>query len=287
MKLELIRFEHGDLKLEVNVSPSEETVWLSLDDMAMLFGRDRSVIGKHVKNALFEECEKNSVWAKFARTGSDGKTYYVDYYNLDVVISVGYRVKSRNGIIFRKWAANVLKEYLLRGYVVDENRTLITNDNYAALIKKVDLLDSRMEKLERDQNYFFKDRVVFEGQIFDALSLINDLISRAVKQIVLIDPYCDIKALNCFKGKSDGVELKIIVSSKAKVSQVDIDLFNQEYGNLSVTHDDNYHDRYLIIDSTYFYHLGASINHLGKRFTQITLIEDEDVKEVLKDRVIL
>ena len=122
MQLELIRFEHGDLKLEVNVSPSEETVWLSLDDMAMLFGRDRSVIGKHVKNALFEECEKNSVWAKFARTGSDGKTYYVDYYNLDVVISVGYRVKSRNGIIFRKWGANVLKEYLLRGYVVDENK---------------------------------------------------------------------------------------------------------------------------------------------------------------------
>lgn len=75
-----IRFEHNDLKLEVNVSPSEETVWLSLDDMAMLFGRDRSVIGKHVKNALLEECEKNSVWAKFARTGFDGETYYVDYY---------------------------------------------------------------------------------------------------------------------------------------------------------------------------------------------------------------
>lgn len=80
MKLELIRFEHGDLKLEVNVSPSEETVWLSLDDMAMLFGRDRSVIGKYVKHAPFEECEKNSLWAKFARTGSDGKTYHVNYY---------------------------------------------------------------------------------------------------------------------------------------------------------------------------------------------------------------
>ena len=161
MKLELIKFEQDNLKLEVTVSPLEETVWLSLDDTAALFGRDRSVIGKHVKNALAEECEKDSVWAKFARTGSDGKTYYVDYYNLDVIISVGYRVKSSNGIIFRKWANNVLREYLLKGYVVDANRTLITNDNYAALMNKVDSLDSRIERLEKDQNYFYKDKEIF------------------------------------------------------------------------------------------------------------------------------
>ena len=145
MKLELIKFEQDNLTLEVTVSPLEETVWLSLDDMAILFARDRSVIGKHVKNALLEECDKNSVWAKFARTGSDGKTYYVDYYNLDVIISVGYRVKSRNGIIFRKWATNVLREYLLKGYIIDTDRTLVTNENYVALINKVDSLDLRIK----------------------------------------------------------------------------------------------------------------------------------------------
>lgn len=285
MKLELIKFEQDNLKLEVTVSPLEETVWLSLDDMAALFGRDRSVIGKHVKNALAEECEKDSVWAKFARTGSDGKTYYVDYYNLDVIISVGYRVKSSNGIVFRKWANNVLREYLLKGYVVDANRTLITNDNYAALMNKVDSLDSRIERLEKDQNYFYKDQVIYGGRVFDALALINDLISRATMRIVLIDPYCDINTLNCFKGKADGVELEIITSSKARISQTDMALFNQQYGNLIVVHDENYHDRYIIIDDAYFYHLGASVNHLGKRFTQITLIEDDDIKNVLKSRV--
>lgn len=285
MKLELIKFEQDNLTLEVTVSPLEETVWLSLDDMAILFARDRSVIGKHVKNALLEECDKNSVWAKFARTGSDGKTYYVDYYNLDVVISVGYRVKSRNGIIFRKWATNVLREYLLKGYIVDTDRTLVTNENYVALINKVDSLDLRIKKLEKDQNYYFKDQVVFEGHVFDALSLIDDLICRARMQIALIDPYCDVKTLNCFKGKASDVVLKIITSSKAQISQADIALFNQQNGNLIVTSDDNYHDRYLIIDDAYFYHLGASINHLGKRFSQITLVEDEDIKRILKNRV--
>lgn len=124
MNIELIKFEHEDLKLEVTVSPPEETVWLSLDSMFILFDRDRSAIGKHVRNALKEECEKNSVWAKFARTGSDGKKYYGYYYNLDVIISVGHRVKSQNGIIFKKWANNVLKEYLLiKGYVVEAKKT--------------------------------------------------------------------------------------------------------------------------------------------------------------------
>ena len=118
--------------------------------MAALFGRDRSVIGKHVKNALAEECEKDSVWAKFARTGSDGKTHYVDYYNLDVIISVGYRVKPRNGIVFRKWANSILREYLLRGYVVDRNRTLVTNENYINLINKVESIDTRLTKIESE-----------------------------------------------------------------------------------------------------------------------------------------
>lgn len=285
MNLELIKFEHKDLKLEVTVSPSEETVWLSLDDMALLFDRDRSVIGKHVRNALKEECEKNSVWAKFARTGSDGKNYYVDYYNLDVVISVGYRVKSQNGIIFRKWANNILKQYLIKGYAVDAKRTLITDENYLTLINKVNSLDTRIERLEKDQNYFFKDRIVFEDHFFDAMVLINELISKAKTQIVLIDSYCDLKTLNCFKGKLTDVEFKIITSSKAKLSQIDIDLFNRDYGNIVVSYDDKYHDRYLIIDGAYFYHLGSSINYLGKRFSQITLIQDDDVKNILKSRI--
>jgi len=118
------------------VSPSEDTVWLSLNEMCLLFGRDKSVISRHIKN-LFKEGELDSkrTVAKNATTASDGKVYEVAFYNLDVIISVGYRVKSKNGVAFRKGANSILKEYLLRGYVVDGNRALVTNENYINLLK--------------------------------------------------------------------------------------------------------------------------------------------------------
>ncbi len=119
MKNEIILFKNQDVKLEVNMK--DETVWLSLDQMARLFDRDKSVISRHIKNALEEELD-NSVVAKFATTARDGKTYQVDYYNLDMIISIGYRVKSQNGVTFRKWANKVLKDYLLKGYVVNQKR---------------------------------------------------------------------------------------------------------------------------------------------------------------------
>lgn len=120
-KESIIIFENKEVKLEVGIK--DETVWLSLEQMADLFQRDRSVIGKHVRNIFKEgELQKDSVWANFAHTAFDDKVYQVDYYNLDVIISVGYRVKSRNGIVFRQWANKVLKEYLLEGYVVNNKR---------------------------------------------------------------------------------------------------------------------------------------------------------------------
>jgi hypothetical protein len=121
VKNEIIIFENQKVKLEVNMK--DETVWLSLDQMAQLFGRDKSVISRHIKNVLKEELDdNNSVIANFATTAKDGKNYQVDYYNLDVIISVGYRVKSQNGIIFRRWANQILKDYMLKGYAVNQKR---------------------------------------------------------------------------------------------------------------------------------------------------------------------
>lgn len=119
MKNEIVLFENQDVKLEVNMK--DETVWLSLEQMTKLFDRDKSVISRHIKNALEEELD-NSVVANFATTAKDGKTYQIDYYNLDMIISVGYRVKSKNGIIFRKWANKIIKDYLIKGYVVNNRR---------------------------------------------------------------------------------------------------------------------------------------------------------------------
>ena len=119
IKNEIIIFENQNIKLEVNMK--DESVWLSLDQIAKLFDRDKSVISRHIKNALKEELD-NSVVAKFATTAKDGKTYQVEYYNLDMIISVGYRVKSQNGVIFRKWANKVLKDYMIKGYAVNQKR---------------------------------------------------------------------------------------------------------------------------------------------------------------------
>ena len=123
MNNDIVIFKNGELELEVSVSEDKKTVWLSLDQMAELFKRDRSVIGKHVRNIFKEgELQKESVWAKFAYTAADGKVYDVDYYNLDVIISVGYRVKSKQGTQFRIWATSILKDYMLKGYAVNQKR---------------------------------------------------------------------------------------------------------------------------------------------------------------------
>ena len=123
MNNDIVIFKNGELELEVSVSEDKETVWLSLDQMAELFKRDRSAIGKHVRNIFKEgELQKESVWAKFAYTAADGKVYDVDYYNLDVIISVGYRVKSKQGTQFRIWATSILKDYMLKGYAVNQKR---------------------------------------------------------------------------------------------------------------------------------------------------------------------
>lgn len=116
---EIVLFENQNVKLEVNMK--DDTVWLSLDQMAKLFDRDKSVISRHIKNAIKEELD-NSVVAKFATTAKDGKTYQVEYYNLDMIISVGYRVKSQNGVIFRKWANRILKDYMIKGYAINQKR---------------------------------------------------------------------------------------------------------------------------------------------------------------------
>ena len=285
MKYEVVKFINNNLELEVSVSPDQETVWLTKEQMSLLFDRDRTVISRHIKNIFKEgELDENISCAKNARQVGD-QIHHTVFYNLDVVVSVGYRVKSTNGVLFRKWAADVLKEYLLKGYVINKERTMVTNENYINLINKVDSLNNRLEKLENENLYFPKSILIEENKPFEALVIISDLISRAQKSIVLIDPYSDIKTLNVLKNKIDGVSISMFTSDKTKLSQADIEMFNEKYGGLSLSINNNYHDRYLIIDDLIFYHLGSSINYLGNKFAQIDKIEDEDLKGLLRKRI--
>ena len=286
MKYEIVTFINNEVRLNVNVSPSEDTVWLSKEEMAILFQRDRSVISRHIANIYKEgELLEESTCAKNAHVHSDKRQReYENYlYNLDVIISVGYRVKSKNGVMFRKWANSVLKEYLLKGYVINENRTLITNENYINLINKVDSIDKRLSLVEKVN--LEREKIFFDGEVFDAKALISNLISNANTSIILIDAYADIKALDFLKHKKQGVTLSIYHSSKAKLSKKDVLDFNAQYGNCIAYINDKYHDRFLIIDDSEIYHLGASLNYAGKRVFALTKMEDEEIIKTIKERL--
>ena len=260
---EIILYQPDDeVRLEVRLE--NETVWLSIEEMAQLFGRDISVIGKHIRNVFKEgELQKESVWAKFAYTASDGKTYQVDYYNLDVIISVGYRVKSYRGTQFRQWANKVLKDYLLRGYSVNQ---------------RLEQIDTRIQKHEKQIDYltdkveFFVrtslppvEGIFYDGQIFDAYKFATDLIRSAKKSLLLIDNYVDESVLLMLSKRNDGVKADIYTQTISRQLQLDLQKHNSQYPPIDIHTYKKCHDRFLIIDGTEVYHIGASLKDLGKK----------------------
>jgi len=173
MKNEIILFENQEVKLEVNMK--DETVWLNREQLSLLFDRDIKTIGKHINNVLQEELD-NSVVAKFATTASDGKVYQIEYYNLDMIISVGYRVKSKNGIIFRKWATRVLKDYMLKGYAINEKRL----EYLEKTVKLLDIANRGKERITGDEAKNILDVIVSYTK---ALDLLDDYDHRSLKKI--------------------------------------------------------------------------------------------------------
>ena len=173
-KNEIILFENQGVKLEVNVK--DETVWLNREQIAKLFGRDIKTIGKHINNALKEELsDDNAVVAKFATTATDGKIYQVEYYNLDMILSVGYRVKSKNGIVFRKWANKVLKDYMLKGYAVNQRRL----EYLEKTIKLIDIANRIDDRLENDDA---KEILKVIGEYSRALDMLDEYDHRTLKK---------------------------------------------------------------------------------------------------------
>ena len=141
MKYELVKFENENISLDVNVSPKEETIWLSQSEISVLFNKDRKTITRHIQNILKElELDVNQVCSKKEHTANDGKTYLVNIYNLDMIIAIGYRVKSTRAISFRKWTNKVLKDYLIKGYVINENRVVVSDISYIELRNKVSVV---------------------------------------------------------------------------------------------------------------------------------------------------
>ena len=184
-KSNIIVYNDGELELKVSVE--QESVWLNRNQIAELFGRDVKTIGKHINNIFIEgELIRFSVVANFATTASDGKIYDVEYYNLDVIISVGYRVKSQKGVKFRQWATAVLKNYIQNGYVINGDK--ITNQRFVSLENEIVLLKSKVENISNsleDKTLKTKQGIFYDGQVFDAYIFVNDLLKLATNEIIL------------------------------------------------------------------------------------------------------
>ena len=250
---EIILYQPDEtVKLEVRME--NETVWLTQAQMVDLFQRDQSVIARHINNIFKEaELEKESNMHFLHNAFSDKP---INLYSLDVIISVGYRVKSKRGTQFRQWANKVLKGYLLKGYSI--NRRLSELEKTVALhSEKIDFfVRTSLPPVEG---------IFFDGQIFDAYKFATDLIKSARKSLVLIDNYVDESVLLMLSKRNPGVSATVYTQRITPQLQLDLDKHNDQYPPINMRTYRNGHDRFLIIDDREVYHIGASLKDLGKK----------------------
>lgn len=267
---EIILYQpNEEIKLEVRLE--QETIWLTQQQIADLFGVKQPAISKHLKNIFSSgELQESSVYSILEYTANDGKIYKTKFYNLDAILSVGYRVNSKNATLFRQWANKVLKEYLLKGYSVNE---------------RFERLERRVTKTEEKIEFFVRtslppvEGIFFNGQIFDAYVFVSDLIKSAKQRIVLIDNYIDESVLMLMEKRNPKVNAEIYTSQISPQLQADINRHNQQYAPVKVSTFSKSHDRFLVIDEK-VYLIGASIKDLGKRwfaFTELGAVTADDL----------
>ena len=269
-KGEIILYQpDNNIRLEVRME--EETVWLTQAQIGLLFGVQKAAISKHLKN-IFQsgELQQTSVVSKMETTANDGKKYATKFYNLDAVLSVGYRVNSVQATQFRIWANHILKEYILRGAAV--------NQRFEQVEERLRQNELGLLSVHQKMDYLVqtalppRQGVFFDGQIFDAYTFASDLIRAARKRIILVDNYVDDSVLKMFTKRGEGVGATIVTKRITDVLKVDIERHNQQYPPIDVRTSDRFHDRFLILDDT-VYHLGASLKDLGKKLFAFSRME--------------
>ena len=292
----------GEVRLEVRVE--NETVWLTANQMARLFNRDEKTLRKHINNVFSEEVEKDNN-THFLRV--DGVKQPVAFYSLDVIISVGYRVKSASGVKFRRWANQVLKEYMLKGYAINqrkistdlqivdrlhEQRQLIEGQGVEiaefrnTTEKRLGEQDSRLSAVEQRIDFFVNAAqtptggILATGTRFDGFVLISDLVKRAKKSVVFIDPYATIEVLKFAAMRAKGVSAKIYSSRITPEFKAAADLHKKQYPELELKTMRTIHDRFLLVDDT-VYHFGASFKDMGNEMTAFSVLDFVTPAEVI------
>jgi len=275
----VVIYQSADNAVRLDVQLAEETVWLTQQQMTVLFDSTVPNISMHIRNIFKEEeLVKEATVKNFLIVQNEGGravTRQVQCYNLDVIISVGYRVKSKRGTQFRQWATKVLNQYIRQGYAVSN---------------RFEKLEQRMTNVENQIESFVhaalppKEGIFADGQIYDAYEFIERLIKSAKKSILLIDNYVDESVLTMLSGKNKGVQVDIYTKELSNALLLAQDKFNSQYGNLSLHQTNRVHDRFMIIDNQTIYLIGASLKDAGKRlfaFTKMSATHIEELKKLL------
>ncbi|PWJ61241.1 MULTISPECIES: RhuM family protein [unclassified Fibrobacter] len=290
--------EGGEFHIEVRLD--KDTVWLNRQQMAVLFGRDVKTIGKHINNALKEELRGLPTVANFATVQEEGGrkvSRNVEHYTLDMILSVGYRVKSQNGILFRQWANQVLKEHLLRGASVNQ-RFMLTEERVDRQLinheKRLDELDSkgvetstRLATLEKQVDFFVKANLPPSEGILNAKSWWSgyefacQLVRSAKEEIIVIDPFADDVALSLVAKKSAGVNAFVYSGHVNRHLREEEERLNRQFPTVKLEGMQNVHDRFIIVDET-VYHIGSSFNELGKKLTAFSVLNFVSKQQLLE-----
>ena len=281
-KGEIIVYQ-SDTTLQLKVRMEDETVWLTQAQMVELFQRDVSVISRHINNIFKEgELEKKSN-LHFLQIANSDKP--LTLYSLDVIISVGYRVKSQRGTQFRIWANKVLKDYMLKGYVMDKRIDRI-EQTLSEQVDKLIIHDNMLVDHDKKIDFFIKtslppvEGVFYDGQLFDAYKFVADLIRTATTSLILIDNYIDDTVLTLFTKRIPGIKVTIYTAQISKQLSLDLQRHNSQYEPIDIRQFNQSHDRFLIIDEKELYHIGASLKDLGKKWFAFSRIQ-LDIQELL------
>lgn len=270
-KNEIILYQTYDLPERIEVRLDMNTVWLTLNQIAQLFDRDKSVISRHLRNIYKEgELSRETTVAKNATVQIEAGrevTREIDFYNLDAILSVGYRVNSKQGTQFRIWATNVLHEYLLKGAAI--NRRMDRIENHHDKLSK-EIQEIRLQLKTQD---IPRQGIFFDGQIFDAYVFVADLVKRARKSILLLDNYVDESVLTLLSKRKEGVNATIYIKTISKQLELDLKKHNSQYPAINMVEFKEAHDRFLILDEKDCYHIGASLKDLGKKWFAFSKLE--------------
>ena len=277
MKNEIILYQTGELPEHIEVRLEDETVWLTQAQMATLFGQTKQNISLHINNCFKEgELMADSVVKDSLTTAKDGKKYSTKYFNLDVIISVGYRVKSKQGTQFRIWATHVLRDYLLKGYALNQRMNRIEN-NFDHLSKEVNKISLQLKTQELPNQGVF-----FDGQIFDAYELASRIVRSAKKEIILIDNYMDESTITHLSKKAEKVKVFLLTKTISKQLALDVKKANEQYHHFDAKILTASHDRFLIIDRSQLYHIGASLKDVGKKWFAFSKMDSKMTSLILE-----